>query len=38
MAEPHARYSAEKNAPSHHEDMKQDAHLVAEHGHAATDQ
>jgi hypothetical protein len=32
------RYSAEKQVPSHHEDFKQDAHQVAEHGHAATDQ
>jgi hypothetical protein len=33
-----ARYSAEKHVPSHHEDLKQDAHQVAEHGHTATDQ
>lgn len=34
----HVRNSAEKPAPSHSEDLKQDVHLVAEHGHAATDQ
>ncbi|KAH8698193.1 putative MFS transporter [Phaeosphaeriaceae sp. PMI808] len=29
---------SEKHTPSHHEDLKQDAHQVAERGHAATDQ
>jgi hypothetical protein len=38
MAEPQVRHSVDKNAPSHHEDVKQDTHQVAEHGHAATDQ
>jgi hypothetical protein len=38
MAEPQqVRSSAEKHAPSHHEDFKQDAHYAAERGHAATD-
>jgi hypothetical protein len=38
MAEPHqVRASAEKHAPSHHEEFKQDAHYAAERGHAATD-
>jgi hypothetical protein len=37
MASPQVRYSVEKNAPSHSEDLKQDTHQVAEHGHAATD-
>ncbi|KAF2818455.1 MFS general substrate transporter [Ophiobolus disseminans] len=32
------RFSAEKVAHSHNEDLKQDAHAVAERGHAATDQ
>ncbi|KAF2024646.1 MFS general substrate transporter [Setomelanomma holmii] len=32
------RYSAEKHAPSHNEELKQDAHYAAERGHAATDQ
>lgn len=38
MAEQQIRYSAEKRAPSHHENVKQDTHYAAEHGHAATDQ
>ncbi|KAF1912777.1 major facilitator superfamily domain-containing protein [Ampelomyces quisqualis] len=38
MAEHQTRYSAEKVAPSHHDDLKQDAHQVAGHGHTATDQ
>ncbi|KAL6708111.1 hypothetical protein ACN47E_003545 [Coniothyrium glycines] len=38
MAEqPPARYSADKHAPSQHEDLKNDAHQIAEHGHTATD-
>ncbi|KAL5116161.1 hypothetical protein ACEQ8H_005937 [Pleosporales sp. CAS-2024a] len=40
MADHQARHSAEKHAPmaSHTVHVKQDAHLVAEHGHVATDQ
>ncbi|KAF1850536.1 MFS general substrate transporter [Cucurbitaria berberidis CBS 394.84] len=38
MAQFQAEYSAEKFAPTHHEDLKgDDAHQIAERGHAATD-
>jgi hypothetical protein len=38
MAQPQADYSAEKYVPNHHEELKrEDAHQIAEHGHAATD-